>query len=231
VFVVRRSAFFGGDWPQGFRTSGAEGGRALLAQLLDRGFFTERSAAEQDPSLKQLIPYCLLARGRELFCVQRLRRQSEGRLHGLYSVGLGGHVNPDDGNPVATAQPDLLERALRRELAEELHLSGASGVQPRFLGLLNDDASAVGRVHAGLAYLLTVSATADVRVREVGKMRGAFVDLDELRRVALGCPVRDGAARVVESSGMWQDAPAFESWSAIMLEAGSWAGFGCDNEG
>ena len=62
VFVVRRSELFGGDWPQGFVAyTGAEAA-ALLADLQHRGFFVARDRAEEDPSLKQLIPYCMLCR-------------------------------------------------------------------------------------------------------------------------------------------------------------------------
>ena len=61
VFVVRRSDFFAGDWPQGFAPVGtpAPGGlqpiAALCAQMSTQGFFVDRTPAEEDPSLKQVI--------------------------------------------------------------------------------------------------------------------------------------------------------------------------------
>ena len=175
------------------------------------GWFAPRAEAEEQPAWKQLIPYCSVRRGDDLLCIRRLKAQSEGRLHGLRSIGFGGHVNPPDGTG-----PGLLAAAMRRELDEELVLP-AGPLRPRILGLLNDDRTPVGRVHTGLVHELEVPAGAAVVVRETDKMEGRFEPLEALRRLA-GLPT--GTGRVVESSTLWQDSDAFESWSAIMLEAG-----------
>jgi len=42
----------------------------------------------------------------------------EARLHNLYSIGVGGHINPVD------AGDDILVRAMLREFNEELDYSG-----------------------------------------------------------------------------------------------------------
>jgi predicted NUDIX family phosphoesterase len=204
VFAVRRADFFAGSWPQGFLALGAADGEELLQRFEAQGFFAERPAAEENPAWKQLIPYCVLARGPELFCVERQRTQGERRLHGLWSIGLGGHVNPEDGSG-----PGLLRRALRRELDEELAIDWPLALGPAcLLGLLNDDGNAVGQVHAGLVFRLGFPATGPdgpgcdpVSIRETTAMRGCFRHL-------------------VDSRGLWQDPARFESWSRILLAAG-----------
>lgn len=215
VLVVRRSDFFGGSWPQGFVHRDEVESPGLLNELQARGFFVARARAEEDPSLKQLIPYCVLQRSGELFCVERLRQQSEGRLHGMLSLGIGGHVNPADGD-----RGTALNTALYRELHEEVAVDPE--LRAQFLGLINDDSTAVGSVHLGLAYAVAVPPGGDVHVRETDKMRGSFRSATELDREHRQSVQEAAPARVVESKPLWQHS-AFESWSAIMLEARPWA--------
>src|SRR5687767_12552590 len=57
-----------------------------------------RGDVEEDPTLKQPIPYVVVRRrgeGRvqEVFMYTRLTGGGEARLHGKVSVGVGGHMN------------------------------------------------------------------------------------------------------------------------------------------
>lgn len=207
VLVVDRAAFFGGAWPQGFTAFATEPGQRLLADLHRSSRFVDRTAAEQDPGWKQLIPYCVIERPGAVFCVQRRSQQSEQRLHGRWSIGLGGHINDHDGaGPHADAAAFFLA-ALWRELTEELHLERDAAPDPVFVGLLNDDRDSVGSVHAGLVYRLVLPATAlaagaDLQIREISKMAGGFRSLVELQT-------------------LWQDPDRFESWSRHLLHVGS----------
>ncbi|AEJ18265.1 NUDIX domain-containing protein [Gracilinema caldarium] len=125
-------------------------------QAMQRGgaAFIIRRQAEQDPSYKQLIPYCILQdpEGRFL-CYPR--QGTEKRLHGLYSLGIGGHINPED----AVLQDDQIDvertvmRALVREASEEAGLQG-HGMKSQFRGLIHEERSPVGMVHLGLVYTI-----------------------------------------------------------------------------
>ncbi|MBX3464860.1 MAG: hypothetical protein KF830_16960 [Planctomycetes bacterium] len=225
VFVVDRSAFFAGDWPQGFRSLAGSEGDAFLEQAFARGRFVDRSLAEATPDWKQWIPYCVLRCWQGppspagivaspeqgltgLLWVQRTQAQGEARLHGSWSIGIGGHVDTADHPPgsVRGAGPAFFSRALARELAEELAWEVPLPA-PRFLGLLNDDATPVGRVHAGLVYACDLvaepaAARAAVRIREISKMRGGFGSLAEFRQ-------------------LWQDPTRFESWSRFLVDVGA----------
>jgi predicted NUDIX family phosphoesterase len=98
------------------------------------------------------------------------------RLHDRYSIGVGGHVNPDDGG----LDGDLT-RALEREWNEELVVDFVP--EFRFVGLLNDDTTAVGRVHVGLVYEGD-AAGRSVAIRETDKLSGSFVSSREVAAVA-----------------------------------------------
>ena len=210
VFVVDRAAFFGGDWPQGFVPLAAPAATDLLARAEAAGRFEPRPKAEQTPAWKQWIPYCVLRCTHNglptgIFHVRRSSGQGETRLHGLLSIGLGGHIEPRDAAP-DRADGGFFRRALRRELHEELHLDLPAGAEPRFVGVLNDDATEVGSVHAGLVYVLDLEATVAaanqaVTVREVSKMAGAF-------------------GHLAEFDDLWQDPQQFETWSQFLIRAG-----------
>lgn len=221
VFVVDRSALFEGAWPQGFLpVSTPAAATRLLEQAFRRGRFVDRDLAERTPAWKQWIPYCLLRcldaaptngsnpRVEGIFRVRRSKGQTEARLHGRWSIGLGGHVDPEDG-PAAggtDSGSEFFARALLRELHEELHLTLPPGTAPQFLGVLNDDSTAVGQVHAGLVYRLDLPmplalAEQTVRVREISKMSGGFGSLVEFR-------------------DLWLDRLRFETWSQRLVDAG-----------
>lgn len=218
VFVVDRAAFFGGDWPQGFTP--LTGGTAVdfLARAAAAGRYVDRPTAERTPAWKQWIPYCVLtsrapgaAAADGVFLVRRTNGQTEARLHGAWSIGLGGHVEPEDGRPGADGAA-FFAAALARELGEELAVRGAALPPATFLGLLNDDSTEVGAVHAGLVYRLdvpfdAVAAAKHVAVGETGKMAGGFTHLVEFAKV-------------------WQNGAPFETWSSLLVRAGVVGTFG-----
>src|SRR6185436_19800198 len=140
----------------------------------------ERRHAEIDAALKQIIPYCVVARvrggDREVFLTRRTTKGGDARLFGKRSIGIGGHLNPVDG-PEAAA--DVLALGLRREIEEELSFEGPRTV--RAIGVLNDDSTDVGSVHFGLVHV--VRAEGDVRVRETDMLSGGFVSVAELQRL------------------------------------------------
>jgi len=199
IFVVRREEFFGGQWPQGFVALGPDAGLELVREIEASAFLVDRALAETNPDWQQPIPYCLLTSSSSTFCVRRRTRSTEKRLHGLYSVGLGGHVGPQDR---AATSAGLMQACLERELREELVLPEGPLPSARLAGLVKDDSNPVGKVHAGLVYQLELSSeiAAKVAVREISKLDGAFTPLVELKN-------------------LWQDPRRFETWSQLVLGA------------
>jgi predicted NUDIX family phosphoesterase len=143
----------------------------LLDAIATRGEFRPRDEVENDPSFKQVIPYLVLRDGERVFLMKRTRAGADERLHERYSIGVGGHVNPDDGGVAG---------GLVREWSEEI----AADFTPDFvpLGLLNDDDNSVGAVHLGLVYAADAGGR-PVAIRETHKLSGAFAGFAEVAEV------------------------------------------------
>jgi predicted NUDIX family phosphoesterase len=169
VYVVPRDVILAiGAW-HGVRTAATDD---FLAIVDANGRFEPRQAMEADPSFKQIIPYLVLRDGDRYFLMRRTRAGGDARLHDAWSIGVGGHINPGDGD---------LAGGLLREWTEEL----AADFVPQFrlVGLLNDDTTDVGRVHLGAIYLAE-AAGRPVTIRETDKLSGAFATPAQVAEVA-----------------------------------------------
>jgi predicted NUDIX family phosphoesterase len=154
ILVVPRNSLEKEGMFQGFSNQGEK----YLKALIDNGnaSYTKRGPAEKDPSLKQIIPYCLVMQDGKILIYQRGKTGGEERLKSLWSCGIGGHINPidskDENAPFTRAS---LKKALLRELAEEISLPEGE-VTFTTAGLINDDSNSVGEVHLGLVEIAEV---------------------------------------------------------------------------
>lgn len=191
VLVVRRSLLEEiGDF-QGLQTAGVD---AAVARLLDPAnhFFMDRAAAEEDPSHKQLIPYCIFRCGDRILHYTRGKAGGESRLHAKISIGVGGHVNPVDMGEGRTGAA-AYHAAVTREIEEELDLRG--GHEHRIIALLNDDSNMVGQVHLGIVHMVELES------EEVTSREDALADLS--------------FSPLAELNGLLAD--RLETWSAICI--------------
>jgi predicted NUDIX family phosphoesterase len=171
VLVVPRETLFAGSEWMGFRDSGLD---ELLARVRGHYRFRPRREVEEDPTEPQIIPYVVFRHGDEYFLTHRLRRSSERRLRHLYSLGVGGHINPED----VTGTADPIEAGLRREWEEEVVYSGQFSTT--LIGAINDHTTPVGRVHVGLIFLVDGDRP-EIAIREVNKLAGALMPLEAMR--------------------------------------------------
>lgn len=143
----------------------------VLALIEAEAAYRPRGEVEDDRTWKQIIPYVVLRDRGRIFLMRRTRAGGDSRLHERYSIGIGGHVNPEDGG---------LAGGLRREWDEEL----VADWEPEFraVGLLNDDSDPVGAVHLGVVYSVE-AAGRPARVRETEKLEGDFVAPLQVLRV------------------------------------------------
>ncbi len=170
--MARTTIFPDGAW-HGLVTVGLE---RVLRTIRATSEYRPRHHVEDDPSMQQIIPYCVVHHPQDgtYLLTRRLRRSSERRLHHLYSLGVGGHVNPGDG-----AGGDPLVGGLQREWAEEVVCS--SPATARLVAMLNDDSTPVSRVHLGLVFLVE-PMRATTSVRELDKLEGESLPLAAMRR-------------------------------------------------
>lgn len=142
-----------------------------LDLIASEAVYRPRGEAEQDASWKQVIPYLLMRDGPRLFLMQRTSAGADKRLHDLWSLGIGGHLNPEDGGVL---------NGLRREFHEEMVAEWEP--EPRLIGLLNDDDVLVGQVHIGVVFEAD-AAGRSLSIRETDKLQGAFVEPARVQEV------------------------------------------------
>jgi predicted NUDIX family phosphoesterase len=152
--------------------------------------YLNRSEAEQDKRYKQLIPYVLIISHDKILRYRRGRGGQETRLHGLYSVGVGGHISEEDHGLFSNGFG--YQEAMRRELMEEVAIDV---VKEAAVAVINDDSTEVGCVHLGVVHVVHV-ADETVAGRRSGIVGPEFVPMIE----AVKNPT------------------AYESWSRFCLE-------------
>src|SRR5260221_7622898 len=152
--------------------------------------YLNRSEAEQDRRYKQLIPYILLISQGKILRYRRGKGGQETRLHGLYSVGIGGHISDEDHGLFSAGIG--YEDGMRRELTEEV---AVEQVNAPSVALINDDSTEVGYVHFGVVHVMQLDDET-VAGRRSGIVAPEFVSFPDA---------------LVDTS-------AYESWSRFCLE-------------
>ena len=152
--------------------------------------YLNRSEAEHDKRYKQLIPYVLVICGDRILRYRRGRGGQETRLHGLYSVGIGGHISEEDHG--LFSQGPGYHDGMRRELMEEVAIDEVKEVA---VAVINDDSTEVGCVHFGVVHVMPVANDTIAR-RRSGIASPEFIPISEAVR----------------------DPSGYESWSRFCLE-------------
>lgn len=152
--------------------------------------YLNRSDAEQDKRYKQLIPYVLVLCHDRILRYRRGKGGQEARLHGLYSVGIGGHISEEDHGLFSKDRG--YQEGMRRELMEEVAIEEVNETP---VAVINDDSTEVGLVHFGVVHVLRV-AHENVASRRSGIAAPEFI------------PIAEAA----------KDPSGYESWSRFCLE-------------
>lgn len=135
-----------------------------------------RSAAETDPTHKQIIPYVLLEHEGKILHYVRGKKAGEQRLVAKGSVGIGGHMNDLDEGLFALDEA-AYRAGVEREVCEELNVE--TKYEDRIVALLNDDSNEVGQVHLGVIHIFRLETPA-VTKREAMITELAFRTPEEL---------------------------------------------------
>lgn len=165
-------------------------------------FLPREDGLEQNEDWKQLIPYMILTHQDaaanvplRLFAYRRTPKGGEPRLHQQRSIGIGGHINDQDGSD----PHDAFMRGARRELYEEVSLPQTSSVHfmpMAWAGLLNDDTTPVGRTHLGLVFQVVLD-TPEVVSKATEHADDGLLTPEELRA----------------------DLSSLEAWSQMLLQS------------
>jgi predicted NUDIX family phosphoesterase len=152
--------------------------------------YRNRSEAEQDKRYTQLIPSVLIICNDRILRYRRGKGGQEKRLHGLYSVGVGGHISDEDHGLFSSGVG--YQEGMRREIMEEV---AVAEVKEAAVALINDDSTEVGQVHFGVVHVMRV-ANESIAGGRSGILGPEFISIAEA---------------VADPSG-------YESWSRFCLE-------------
>ena len=192
VMVVKTQLFHDCGYFQGFCSETDK----YLGILLDSANtqYLPRGKMEEDPSFKQLIPYCIFrfvddVGETQVFQYTRGKGGGETRLRAKKSVGIGGHISTLD------SQDDSpYELGMQRELEEEIVID--TEFKQALVGMINDDENEVGKVHLGIVHLFDV---------EKPKISANEADISD--------------AGFLPVSELMSDLDSYETWSKICLES------------
>jgi predicted NUDIX family phosphoesterase len=192
VMVVKTQLFHDCGYFQGFCAETERYLETLLEPVNTQ--YLPRGDMEDDPSFKQLIPYCIFqfvdaAGENHIFQYTRGKGGGEARLRAKKSVGIGGHISTLDAHD---ASPYHL--GMERELEEEIVID--TEFTQSLVGLINDDENEVGKVHLGIVHLFVVQKP-QISANEADISDAGFLPVSEIMA----------------------DLDTYETWSKICLES------------
>lgn len=171
-----------------------------------------RDWLEKDPTFLQLIPYCLIVdENNDILAYVRKKGGGEAKLFDKLSVGVGGHINPEDFVVHHSAvQLETIVHATKREISEEIVFSEGISEQYKvftdaisdisFVGTVYDPSNEVGQVHLGLVCLVRLDGFDEkyhITTRDKGMELRGFLSKDYL---------------------LAEDSHELETWSKLVLE-------------
>jgi len=169
ILVIKTSDLFpDGIW-EGFHED-SQG--AILKIIKEKSFFKERSEVEEDESLQQIIPQIILSVGKKILIHRIPSSGNEGRLHDMWPIFLGGHVDETDLD---------IEDAVKREFEEEINYKGKI-LSQKYLGIIKLHDTDVNKVHAGLVYIFCGDKEDFQLNGDDGVAEPKFVSMKELEK-------------------------------------------------
>ncbi|MDP3728622.1 MAG: NUDIX domain-containing protein [bacterium] len=148
--------------------------------ILKNHSYGRRGNLEQDSTQKHPIPYVLIVNPLKglVYAYQRSSKKEEAhesRLHGKWSLGVGGHVEQAD-----SEHANPIRLCLEREVDEEVQING-NITSISLLGYINNS-DPVGLVHFGILYLLETDAD-EISPADKEMKQGKFMSLSELEEI------------------------------------------------
>jgi predicted NUDIX family phosphoesterase len=153
--------------------------------------YRDRSEAENDKRYKQIIPYVVIVSNDRVLHYRRGSGGEETRLHGKFSIGIGGHISDQDHNLFSEGPLGYFD-GMWREVKEEVDIEP---VKENVVAVINDDSTEVGFVHFAFVHIVHVT-TEKIVGRRKGILAPEFVPISEAVRKSID----------------------YESWSRLCLE-------------
>lgn len=115
----------------------------------------QRAMLENDEDFRQVLPISIFTHNGKVWAYERTSKGGESRLHNKIAVAVGGHWDMDDiitkGGIIDLEES--LQKAMERELLEEVKLSSAVVKSTRLKKMICADDTEVDRVHMAMIYM------------------------------------------------------------------------------
>lgn len=115
--------------------------------------FVERGWAETDPKYRQIIPYVVLYDNKGRVGLFQRNKGSEKRLSGLYTIGVGGHIDFKDVSDLLSGDnfiDNALSAAVFREVEEEVNICPTAVINTG--KIIESSDTDVDSVHYGIIF-------------------------------------------------------------------------------
>ena len=208
IIVVENNVLFdsGKDYFEGFRPNdawSADYEKRIVENLniMRRGDRKEpadhpRGNAELSFFYKQPIGYTVILNYdlKKVFAYLRSKKGGDDRLHGKWSWGFGGHIEPIDG-----VKGNIIKESILREVLREEVLILGNKKDLSCLGYINYDSDEVSRVHFGILYGLSTDAE-EILINDPEVSKIDMLSLSDLEKMCNSADVE------------------VEAWSRIAIE-------------
>jgi predicted NUDIX family phosphoesterase len=167
VMVVKTTTLFpDGVW-EGFKQLDQ---KKFLTFINKNSEYLKRGFTETDDNFQQIVAQIILKVGKKIFIHKVAQTGSESRLHDLWPIFLGGHINNTDRD---------ISSAFDREFKEEINYKGKI-VSKKFWGVVKLHDNPVNKVHVGLVWIYEGDSEEYVDTDDGGLADGHFADIKEL---------------------------------------------------
>lgn len=167
VLVVKTKKLFpNGIW-EGFKKLNQI---EFLTFINKNSEYLKRGFAETDETYQQIIAQIILKVGSKVFIYKFPQTSGEARLHDMWPIFLGGHINNTDKNITA---------AFDREFAEEINYKGTI-ISKKFWGIAKLHDNPVNKVHVGVVWIYEGDTMDFEKTEDKGLVDGHFADKKEL---------------------------------------------------
>lgn len=171
VLVVKSDIFFGeqGRW-QGLKRDNLN---YYIDLIKNNSEFKRRGDVENNINFQQIIPYIIFSFGEKYFVYNYLASVTEQRLVNNYQIGIGGHINSEDGD-----NGDIINLGMMREWNEEVDYKG-NILEKELVGIIADSSRPVESVHVALVYHFKGDSS-EISISETDRMEGKLMDLKDI---------------------------------------------------
>ena len=176
IMVIDRDILFSKGYFYGFSIWSDHN---FESHILNHFTWRQRGASENNCLYKQPIGYIVIYNPSlgKIFVFKRSKKREnyqESRLQGMYSIGVGGHIDRGDASSINPISSSVL-----REIREEVGIVVPDDL--KIFGYINNE-DKVGSVHFGILYIVEIN-TEEITPVDPEIAKGKLLDITEFEQI------------------------------------------------